>query len=143
MIIINKTLYAGLTNEKALELMPCNTGYQLQRITDAEKLGVCYTLQDNETPEMFIEIDDGLTSEIIVKNNVIIAGVVNEEAFDICLNKEILYTGKTFVRIHDGFEMGNKIYLGIDYSYSNKPRVDLPKYYKEIEEEASEYEENQ
>ena len=38
--------------------------------------------------------------------------------------------GMTFVRIHDGFEMGDQIYLGIDYS-TGEPREDLPEYYKE------------
>lgn len=38
--------------------------------------------------------------------------------------------GMTFVRIHDGFEMGEEIYLGIDYS-TGEPREDLPEYYKE------------
>ena len=39
--------------------------------------------------------------------------------------------GMTFVRIHDGFEMGEEIYLGIDYS-TGEPREDLPEYYKEV-----------
>ena len=39
--------------------------------------------------------------------------------------------GMTFVRIHDGFEMGEEIYLGIDYS-TGKPRTDLPEYYREV-----------
>ena len=38
--------------------------------------------------------------------------------------------GMTFVRIHDGFEMGEEIYLGIDYS-TGEPREDKPEYYKE------------
>ena len=38
--------------------------------------------------------------------------------------------GMTFVRIHDGFEMGDEIYLGIDYS-TGEPREDKPEYYKE------------
>jgi hypothetical protein len=38
--------------------------------------------------------------------------------------------GMTFVRIHDGFEMGEEIYLGIDYS-TGEPREDLPEYYRE------------
>ena len=39
--------------------------------------------------------------------------------------------GMTFVRIHDGFEMGEEIYLGIDYS-TGEPREDLPEYYKVV-----------
>ena len=39
--------------------------------------------------------------------------------------------GMTFVRIHDEFEMGEEIYLGIDYS-TGEPREDLPEYYKEV-----------
>ena len=42
--------------------------------------------------------------------------------------------GKTFRRIHDGFVMGNVIYLGIDYSQSPEGREDLPEYYEEIDE---------
>ena len=38
--------------------------------------------------------------------------------------------GMTFVRIHDGFEMGEIIYLGVDYS-TGEPREDLPEYYRE------------
>ena len=39
--------------------------------------------------------------------------------------------GMTFVRIHDGFDMGDTIYLGIDYS-TGEPRVDKPEYYTEV-----------
>ena len=39
-------------------------------------------------------------------------------------------SGYTFVRIHDGFEMGDTIYLGVDYS-TGEPREDLPEYYRE------------
>ena len=39
--------------------------------------------------------------------------------------------GMTFVRIHDGFEIGEEIYLGIDYS-TGEPREDKPEYYKEV-----------
>ena len=42
-------------------------------------------------------------------------------------------TGKVFRRIHDGFVMGNEIYLGIDYS-TGEPREDKPEYYEEIDE---------
>ena len=38
--------------------------------------------------------------------------------------------GMTFVRIHDGFEMGDTIYLGVDYS-TGEPREDKPEYYRE------------
>ena len=39
--------------------------------------------------------------------------------------------GFTFRRIHDGFIIGEIIYLGIDYSTSEL-REDKPEYYKEI-----------
>ncbi len=42
--------------------------------------------------------------------------------------------GKVFRRIHDGFMMGNILYLGYDYS-TGEQRFDLPEYYEEIEEE--------
>ena len=38
--------------------------------------------------------------------------------------------GMTFIRIHDGFDMGDTIYLGIDYS-TGVPREDKPEYYRE------------
>jgi len=140
------TLYAGISNEKGLELIESGivktTGYEIQRITDGEKLGVSYTMKDNEHESMFIEIDDGLTSNKFMKDNIIIANVENEAGFDICLVQPDLFTGKKFLKIHNGFEAGNIIYLGIDYSYG-KPRVDLPKYYVEVDDIIEETEEQE
>ena len=45
-------------------------------------------------------------------------------------NKITASEGMTFIRIHDGFEMGEEIYLGIDYS-KGEPREDKPEYYRE------------
>ena len=45
-------------------------------------------------------------------------------------NKITASGGMTFIRIHDGFEMGEEIYLGIDYS-KGEPREDKPEYYRE------------
>jgi hypothetical protein len=42
--------------------------------------------------------------------------------------------GKVFRRIHDGFVMGNEIYLGYDHS-TGEERLDLPEYYEEIIDE--------
>ena len=138
MVIKNKILYAGITTEKGLELINngiiVNTGYQIQKITDGALLGSVYELKDYEDERLFIEVDDGLNSLKYSKNNIIIAGVENEIGFDLCIKQENLFTGKKFVRIHDGFEMGNVIYLGIDYSYDIKGRIDLPKYYVEVED---------
>jgi len=39
--------------------------------------------------------------------------------------------GMTFVRLHDGFEMGEEIYLGIDFS-TGEPREDRPDFYQEV-----------
>ena len=39
--------------------------------------------------------------------------------------------GFTFKRIHDGFIMGEIIYLGIDYS-TGEPREDKAEYYEEV-----------
>ena len=39
--------------------------------------------------------------------------------------------GFTFKRIHDGFIMGEIIYLGIDYS-TGEPREDRAEYYEEV-----------
>ena len=41
--------------------------------------------------------------------------------------------GFTFRRIHDGFIMGEIIYLGIDYS-TGETREDKAEYYEEIKE---------
>ena len=46
-------------------------------------------------------------------------------------NRITAESGYTFVRIHDSFEMGEEIYLGIDYS-TGEPREDLPEYYNEV-----------
>ena len=40
--------------------------------------------------------------------------------------------GKIFQRIHDGFVMGNTIYLGTDYS-TGTARQDMTDYYQEID----------
>ncbi len=40
--------------------------------------------------------------------------------------------GKVFRRIHDGFIMGNILYLGYDYS-TGEQRFDLPEYYEQID----------
>jgi hypothetical protein len=42
--------------------------------------------------------------------------------------------GFTFRRIHDGFIMGEIIYLGIDYS-TGEPREDKEEYYEEVKDE--------
>ena len=46
-------------------------------------------------------------------------------------NRITAESGYTFVRIHDGFEMGEEIYLGIDYS-TGEAREDKPEYYKKV-----------
>ena len=38
--------------------------------------------------------------------------------------------GKTLIRIHDGYDMGVGIQLGVDTS-TGEPREDLPEYYRE------------
>jgi uncharacterized protein YegJ (DUF2314 family) len=43
--------------------------------------------------------------------------------------------GFTFKRIHDGFIMGEIIYLGIDYS-TGEPREDKAEYYEEVKDES-------
>ena len=40
--------------------------------------------------------------------------------------------GKTFIRIHDDYDMGNGIQLGIDTS-TGVQREDKPEYYKEVD----------
>ena len=51
------------------------------------------------------------------------------------MNTIIATEGNTFRRIHDGFIMGEIIYLGIDYS-TGEPREDKAEYYEEIEDES-------
>jgi len=46
--------------------------------------------------------------------------------------KIIASNGKTFMRIHDGFIMGEEIELGVDYS-TGVPREDKREYYEEID----------
>ena len=46
--------------------------------------------------------------------------------------------GYTFMRIHNGFIIGEVIHLGIDFS-TGTPREDKPEYYEEVTEE-KEYE---
>ncbi len=48
--------------------------------------------------------------------------------------------GKVFRRIHDGFIMGNILYLGYDYS-TGEQRFDLPEYYEQIDKPIIEEEE--
>ena len=40
--------------------------------------------------------------------------------------------GKTFIRIHDGYNMGKGIQLGIDTS-TGEPREDKVEYYEEVD----------
>ena len=49
------------------------------------------------------------------------------------MSKITAQQGKVFKRIHDGFTMGNEIYLGVDYS-TGEARPDKSEYYEEIEE---------
>lgn len=144
----NNIIYAGITNENGAmlvdEFIVNKTGYLIQRITDGAILGVKYEMLDSEKDSMFIEIDDNEQLNHFEKNRTIIAGVYNEVGFDLCINKEDLFTGKKFIRIHDGVEMGNKIYLGNDYSYSQNidlPRYDLSKYYFEVDDIIENHEE--
>lgn len=136
MFIKDNILYAGVSNENGAKLNVVNTGYSIQRITDGVILGSTYKMQNGEDERLFIEIvDDSTLSNIFVKDNIMIAGVKNKNGFDVCIKQENLYTGKKFVRIHDGQDMGNIVYLGVDYSYNLKGRKDLPIYYIEIEEQ--------
>ena len=142
MFLKNKMLFSGISNEKGVELIEnlklTQTGFSILRITDGENVGAIYELKDGEHEDMFAEVLDTTQAEnnIFMKDNTIIAGVLNETGFDLCLyklqNNEALYTGKKLVRIHDGQEMGVVVHLGIDYSYNKKGRKDLPQYYIEI-----------
>lgn len=140
MFIKNNIIYAGITNEKGLALLENNvitkTGYQIKRITDGKILGVSYEMVNKERENMFIEVSDNEKQTHFEKDRTIIAGVYNEEGFDLCINTEDLYTMKKFIRIHDGFEMGNVIYLGNDHSYcpNGTPRYDISNYYVEVDD---------
>lgn len=43
--------------------------------------------------------------------------------------------GYIYRRLHDGFEMGKTIYLGIDHS-TGEPREDKEEYYEEVKDES-------
>lgn len=148
MYLKNKMLFSGISNEKGVELIQAynitNTGFVLQRITDGEIVGSVYELKSGENEHMFAEVENNVQTleadKIFMKDNIIIAGVLNEIGFDLCLlklkNKETLYTGKKFIRIHDGQEMENVVYLGNDHSYTGDKvgRVDKPQYYIEVDD---------
>lgn len=144
MFLKNKMLFSGISNEKGVELIQTyniNTGYTIQRITNGEILGSFYELKENESEMMFVETPiKEEDNTIFKKGNTIIAGVLNEIGFDLCLyklkNNETLYTGKKFIRIHDGQEMGNVVHLGNDHSYTGDKvgRVDKPQYYIEVDD---------
>lgn len=138
MYVKNNVLYAGVTNEKGAELLDkgivIDTGYTLVKITTGEFCGSRHALEMGEDERMFIEVKNNNKGNHFIKNNIIIAGVENEAGFDLCINQENLYTGKKFIRVHDGADFGNKIYLGNDYSYDKNGRVDLPIYYTEVED---------
>lgn len=73
-------------------------------------------------------------------NNMIVAGINNEQEFANWLQNGKPDTGYVFKRKLDNFVMGQVIYLGMDWSevhngLASKPRVDLPEYYVEVEDE--------
>lgn len=138
MYIKNNVLYAGVTNEKGAELLDkgivIDTGYTLVKITNGEFVGSRHALESGENEKIFIEVMNNNVGNHFIKDNTIIAGVENEAGFDLCIKQENLYTGKKFLRVHDGLDFGNIIYLGNDYSYDKNGRVDLPIYYVEVED---------
>lgn len=76
-------------------------------------------------------------------NNMIVAGINTEQEFATWLQNGKPDTGYVFKRKLDNFMMGNVIYLGMDWSevhhnLASKPRVDLPEYYEEVENETYE-----
>lgn len=138
MLIKNNVLYAGVTNDKGAELLDkgivIDTGYTLVKITNGEFCGSRHALEVGENEKMFIEVMNNNVGNHFIKDNIIIAGVENEAGFELCIKQENLYTGKKFIRVHDGEDFGNIIYLGNDYSYDKNGRVDLPIYYVEVED---------
>ena len=138
MLIKNNVLYAGVSNDKGAELLDkgivIDTGYTLVKITNGEFVGSRHALEVGENEKMFIEVKNNNVGNHFIKDNTIIAGVENEAGFDLCIKQENLYTGKKFLRVHDGLDFGNIIYLGNDYSYDKNGRVDLPIYYVEVED---------
>lgn len=75
--------------------------------------------------------------------NMIVAGINTEQEFATWLQNGKPDTGYVFKRKLDNFMMGNVIYLGMDwsevhYNLASKPRVDLPEYYEEVENETYE-----
>lgn len=139
MYIKNNILYAGVTNDKGAELLDkgivTDTGYTLVKITNGQTFGNRYELAPDENEHLFIEIKNDNIGTHYMKDRTIIAGAYNEASFDIYIKQEDLYTGKKFIRVHDGLEFGNIIYLGNDYSYDKNGRFDIPIYYVEVEDE--------
>lgn len=138
MFILNNTIYAGISNEKGANVIEqysvSNTGYTLVRLSDGAVLGSRYEMKDNENPKMFVEYKTEDKGNYYTKHNIMIAGVINEAGFDICIQTPDVNLGKHFIRIHDGFVMGVVLPLGIDYSYDKKGRKDLPIYYIEVDD---------
>ena len=73
-------------------------------------------------------------------NNMLVAGITTEKEFSIWLQNDKPDTGYVFKRKLDNLEMGQIIYLGMDWSEVHKglassPRPDKPEYYEEVEVE--------
>lgn len=134
----DNAIYAGITTMDGLDFYRSNlsaknnTGYIFRDVRSGNNLG--NAVNTDEIDERFlVEVEDEYDPNYLIEKNIMYAGLENLAAIELYLLSEG-YTGKIFKRIHDGVEIGSSISLCNDWSYyGNKPRVDKPQYYIEIE----------
>ncbi|MGL6131970.1 MAG: hypothetical protein ACRCZ9_10190 [Fusobacteriaceae bacterium] len=145
MFLNDGELYAGVTSLKGVAIFNAipsiETGYTLKRITDGVIVGNKVRLKNPKEINMYLEVqisDACIKNLPLEKNGIIYAGLDSIESISLFDSMESPYTGKKFVRIHDGVEFGNKIQLGDDYSYNGTidgVRKDARYYYVQMEDE--------
>jgi hypothetical protein len=148
MIEKDNVIYAGLTTEKGIELFnsipSLKTGYTFKRITDGENVGNKIELTNQKEKGLYVETEEDEVVQYFVKkgyyqkDNAIYAGVLNENGYQLYISSKNPWTGKKFIRIHDGYEFGSEIHLGLDWSYYKEEktyRVDKPEYYLIVDDE--------
>lgn len=146
MILKDNIIYAGITTEKGIELFESieemKTGYVFKRVTDGQIVGNKVILKNEKEINMYIEVEEEASlineyEDFIEEDGIIYAGVTTKEGIEIFKSMENPYTGKRFIRIHDGLLFGNQIQLGNDYSYRKTlegVRKDLSSYYAVVDD---------
>lgn len=136
---VGNTLYAGITSKEGLDEFLSSpskehTGYIFKDIRNNKNLGNTVVLTEDFDERFLLEIEEDFNPVFIEKDGFIYAGLENVEAVELFELSEHKYTGVEFMRIHDGFRIGNKLKLGIDWSYSgDKSKIDKNKYYRVVE----------